>query len=149
MTEEAARFKEQLSRQLGFIERSCAAFDAGHEDEAVRVATTLRVLVHDTKKQTSLLGHLKAKTIRLLTTASTRQLDPNIVAYEGFLGLGGSGLRPKLGGGSTTEFLLVDDWWRQTVLVERRTHYPRSIAVLGAAEKDGGGARRQSPDPRV
>jgi hypothetical protein len=53
-------FTGQLQRQLGFMENSARAYDAGHRDEAIRLATSLRVLFHQTPKSTSLLRHLGA-----------------------------------------------------------------------------------------
>jgi len=44
----AGDFELQLDRQLNFLRRSCAAFDGGAFDEAVRIALTIRVLVHNT-----------------------------------------------------------------------------------------------------
>ena len=61
-------FKAQLRRQLQFLKASSAAFDAGFHDEAVRIATVVRLLVHQTKSSTSLLKHLNATTINLLST---------------------------------------------------------------------------------
>lgn len=43
---------------MGFLRRSCAAFDEGDYDEAIRIALTIRVLVHNTAQSTSLLTHL-------------------------------------------------------------------------------------------
>ncbi|WP_139809497.1 hypothetical protein [Prescottella equi] len=51
-----------LARQVGFLDRSSSAFDQGEVDEALRLATSIRVLVHDTRQSNSLLGQLKAKT---------------------------------------------------------------------------------------
>lgn len=56
-------FEQQLQRQLGFLKRSCDAFDKGDHDEAVRIATTIRVLLHDTPASTSLLTHLGIKSL--------------------------------------------------------------------------------------
>lgn len=47
-----------LAEQLGFLERSADAFDNGYEDEAKRMATAIRVLVHDTNQSISLLKQL-------------------------------------------------------------------------------------------
>ena len=63
-------FKGQLESQLKFIERSCAAYDAGHLEEAVRIAVSLRVLFHDTAKSTSLLRHLNSLTFQLTSSAA-------------------------------------------------------------------------------
>jgi hypothetical protein len=53
--------RNQLNRQIKFLENSCALFDNGDEDEAVRLATTIRVLLHDTNKSKSLLKQLGIK----------------------------------------------------------------------------------------
>jgi hypothetical protein len=43
------------------LERSAESFDSGYEDEAQRLATVIRVLVHDTRASHSLLGQLGVK----------------------------------------------------------------------------------------
>jgi hypothetical protein len=53
--------RTKLREQLGFIERSTRFFDEGHEEEALRLATTMRVLFHDTALSTSLLTHLSMR----------------------------------------------------------------------------------------
>jgi len=58
---EHASLKEQLLRQVKFLNSSAKLFDAGDHDEANRLATTLRVLLHDTENSKSLLGQLGIK----------------------------------------------------------------------------------------
>ena len=53
--------KEQLNKQLKFLKNSADLFDKGDEDEAIRLATTLRVLLHDINKSQSLLYQLDLK----------------------------------------------------------------------------------------
>ncbi len=54
-------------KQLGFLRHSCESFDQGYNDEAIRIVTVLRVLMHDTTdrkgrpRSVSLLTHLGAK----------------------------------------------------------------------------------------
>ena len=70
-------FRAQLDDQLRFIKTSCQQYDAGHVREGVRIATSLRILFHQTIKSTSLLTHLSATNIKLLSTcdvAKPRQL---------------------------------------------------------------------------
>ena len=43
------RLPKQLVRQLGFLRHSCELFDRGNQDEAIRIATCIRVLLHDAK----------------------------------------------------------------------------------------------------
>lgn len=52
---------DHLVEQLSFLDASCDAYDAGVRAEAKRLATTVRVLVHDTTMSKSLLMHLEAK----------------------------------------------------------------------------------------
>ncbi len=59
-------FKNQLRRQILFLQNSCRLYDEGHFEEAIRLAVALRVMLHDTDKSTSLLNHLAAKSIFML-----------------------------------------------------------------------------------
>jgi hypothetical protein len=65
------RFQKKLREQLGFLERSCQMYDEGHIEEAIRIAGTLRTLIHDTGKSTSLLKHMNATGIRLWSTTDS------------------------------------------------------------------------------
>ena len=51
--------QDHLTEQIGFLLRSAESYDNGFTDEAKRLAVTIRVLVHDTGKSTSLLKQLK------------------------------------------------------------------------------------------
>lgn len=53
--------KAQLNRQIGFLLKSSAIYDSGDEEEAIRIAGPLRVLLHDTEQSASLLTQLKVK----------------------------------------------------------------------------------------
>lgn len=68
----ASTLQEQLDRQIGYLKRSCEMYDQGIEDEAQRIATTLRVLVHDTNNSTSLLTLLQKKNIQFCDTGLYR-----------------------------------------------------------------------------
>jgi hypothetical protein len=60
-------FKEQLARQLRFMRNSCRLYNEGDKKEALRIGTSLRVLMRytgDRKRRplsASLFSHLKAK----------------------------------------------------------------------------------------
>ena len=76
---------DHLREQLHFLGTSAASFDRGFEGEAKRLAATVRVLVHDTKKSKSLLHLLGLKqAIRMYNTA-----DPfdsrNLAPHQGLL----------------------------------------------------------------
>lgn len=53
-----ARLTEHLRQQLRFLRNSMAAFDAGEQYEAKRIATVLRVLFHDGGRGRSLLTQM-------------------------------------------------------------------------------------------
>lgn len=137
-------FRKHLRRQLDFLGRSAAAYDAGHADEAVRIATTIRILIHNTQSSTSLLKHLNATTISLMS--SCRGAVPNAFLYMG-LGMQSAQidngvvntLYTPLFDGPVRNFVPVSKWWDMIVFVlNQTTRLTRKTIVLSAANKDGG-----------
>jgi hypothetical protein len=123
------------------LERSCASYDAGHKDEAIRIATTIRVLVHNTKASISLLKHLNATTINLLST--TPEPSAQTISFVGLgmmrVGGGKSEFFPQLGDGPPVNQLVpISKWWDQIVMVLNSQRISRRDIVLAAANKDGG-----------
>jgi len=134
-------FVEHLKKQLGFLERSCRSYDEGYIDEGVRIATVIRVLVHNTRTSTSLLKHLNATTINMLST--TVEPSPQTVSFVGMgmmrVGDGESRYFPQLGNGPINELIPVSKWWDQVVMVMgKEQRISRRRIVLAAANKDGG-----------
>lgn len=134
-------FKAHLARQLAFLQRSCDSFDAGFHDEAIRIATVIRVLVHQTKSSTSLLKHLNATTINLLSTVPPT--NPNMVMSMGMgtirLSTDGTfSYFPSLGDCPIKELIPVSQWWGQEVMVMNPVRLTRRKIVLDAANQDGG-----------
>jgi hypothetical protein len=135
-----------LRDSLGFLEASSSSFDAGFVGEAKRLATTIRVLVHDTDKSKSLLGLLKIKTdLGYLNTS--HPYDPkNLVSYHGLVGLrienGNSRYWAPMGEGApgrSGKYVFFPDWWNQVVIVDsRKAKFSRRELVLALANKDGG-----------
>lgn len=137
-------FNDGLRRHLGFLERSCKSYDEGFEDEALRIAVVLRVLMHDTKNSVSLLKHLKADDVSILSSVS--QIHPNAVCASGGL----SCLEFTVGGAAnakyfpmldekkdTFEFVNWKEWWGQVVYVLPMGMVSRRQIILGAADKEG------------
>lgn len=149
----AADFQLELAKQLKFLRNSCEHFDRGDVEEAVRIATAIRVIMHDTKNSISLLEHLQAKGIYLRTSCQVEQAE-NIYGRMNAL----SGISAKLdnpiGGEPTIEVTIVphgigvlsvdnvvkvDEWWNQLVYrIPSFGDYSRKDLVLAAANKDGG-----------
>jgi len=145
------RFKKYLKRQLHLLRNSCHFFDKGACDEAVRIATCIRVIVHDTGSSTSILKHLDAKDIRLFTThhePPKQNGDSGFYSITAFaMGVINMGHGGKYGYGANLEdfnpncsaVLPVKQWWNQVVwILDLDARLTRKGLILGAADKDGG-----------
>ena len=139
-----SQFQVHLQRQLQYINSSCEAFDAGALDEAVRIAQALRIIFHQTAESISLLKHLKATTINLLTTQEDIGAD-----QEKRVGLSDFRLyflHGKAHGeyGPTLSLqkarsIPMSSWWDQVVIaLDVKTRITRRRLVLDAANYDGG-----------
>jgi SEC-C motif len=148
----------KLGSRIGFLERSVAAFDAGHEDEGEQLALGARVLLHDTGHSHSLLGQLGVKTALGYTDTSIHH-EPETEHLGGGLhkatvtrhaGLvmwqsTESGpwtyapvLRPD-GESRINPPAAFDQWWQKPFLTDTSGRpITRRSVVLDVANKDGG-----------
>jgi len=130
----------QLKDHITFIRASCGLYDSGHGGEAKRIATSVRVLVHDTDVSHSLLEQLGYKqTLQFLTFAVPNK-PYNLGPYHGLLNieLVKRVYVPKLDQVPPRP-MYFRDWWDETVLKdEDGTFYSRRELVLALANKDGG-----------
>jgi hypothetical protein len=145
-------FQMQLDRQLGFIERSCRDFDAGHKDEAIRIAAALRILFYDTKKSCkSLLKHLKSKHIKLLSAMLNTGLGHFhrlAVQVKGTVGKDDWHGAPLLDQAPSQKFIPFQDWWDKEILFHGLgLAMTRRELVLSAANNDGGAHVDKALDP--
>jgi len=134
-------FGQQLSKQLSFLRRSCESYDAGYQDESVRIATCIRVLIHDTKSSTSLLKHLGALNISLASTARNSDRSKTVILSAlGRMQFTSTGATwaPTLDPDSIKCWLTIRDWWNQIVYISGTARLSRRDLVLSAADKDGG-----------
>ena len=141
-------FQAHLRKQLGFLERSCSAYDKGFRDEAVRAAVVLRVIFHRTSKSTSLLSHLGATHVKVLSTVdpvsySQDAIDRGDVQFQGMvqirMGSRGVELRPGLGDRGFEASIPAMNWWNQLVwVVGPGAAFRRRDIVLQVANRDGG-----------
>lgn len=134
-------FKLHLRKQLNFLERSCNAYDAGDHDEAIRIATVIRIMIHQTQKSTSLLKHLNSTTINLLTTVRDFPTDTvSAVNSMSRLTIDINGVKndPTLGNSSYRAQVPVSKWWDQIIIIDASMKLTRKKIVLTAANQDGG-----------
>ncbi len=136
--------ERHLQEQLGFLERSAEAFDAGYEAEAKRLAVTIRVLVHDTGASRSLLSQLDRKNTKFCDSAF--DVDPtSLIAHAGLAGVsvGPLGVKhaARLDGDDPSWFRPADfdTWWNKVVIRDREgRQLTRRDLVLAVANQDGG-----------
>lgn len=148
---------QHLYEQMTFLRRSAEQYDAGDFSEAKRLAATLRLLLHDTKKSKSLLTHLGLKNkLRFVDTAG--EIKPDTFerlpggrfrasiavavplapiawgSWKGFRFIA------RLGDHRTTfRPLPFNTWWNSAaVAIPPKFRLSREDLVLGVANQDGG-----------
>lgn len=141
-----ARLGEKLREQLGFLHRSAKAFDEGHEEEGLRLATVMRVLFHDTfNKRTgkpisaALMTQLAMSDSVMLSTPRTDLAD-----WRDFLSVridlkspSPTALIPRLDL-QLVEVSLPTWWGTDSVTNADGTSVSRRRLICSAANKDGG-----------
>lgn len=136
--------KDHLVRQLKFLTTSCITFDAGDREEALRIATAIRVIFYDTTNSHSILYQMGVKaSIQLISTtnptstANALAMLPTIDFGSFFpitLGKHLDYTPPSVGALTQS----VEDWWNQPALYTNQVLLTRGRVVLAAAHKDGG-----------
>lgn len=145
-------FKSHFRRQISFLETSCRLYDQGDVAEAIRLAVTLRVLLHDTKNSTSLLTHLQAKPLLLLSTAITFKKPQSLnlplvcsrIAVPDFT----FKAYPIFNTCERRDQVSFETWWRKERIIELngKTLHRREL-ILIAANQDGGAHVDETIDP--
>ena len=135
---ERQRFLQKLHEQLQFMERSCVAFGTGAEDEAFRLAVSLRIVFHDKGRSTSLVTHLGLRDTQMFTSSRGHGDFKDYLSYR--LNLSSDTpvkALPMLG--DVFRAISMNQWWQhEPVFVHQGVDYSRRKIVLSAAEKDGG-----------
>jgi len=144
------QIKKQLKKQIKFLKTSCNAFDQGDWNEAIRIATSIRVLLYDTPSSTSILKHLNAKNINLFSTSAvnTENLShPDIQFCCGFA-MGVIQVGPQSSYGPDLSdynpilsvLLPFEKWWEQQIVwpISPEHQLTRKFIILTATNKDGG-----------
>ena len=135
-----------LREQLEFLAASAGSFDAGFDGEAKRLATVIRVLLHDTGSSASLLGQLGVKEgLAYVDTAepiNPRNLapTPGLVIMRMTSGEGGRYAAPldnrPFPRQSPKDFA---PWWTAPVTKDGRGNvFSRRDYILTVSNKEGG-----------
>lgn len=139
-----------LEEQIGFLQQSADAYDKGFKGEAKRIATTIRVLLHDTRQSTSLLTSLGKKDIKFYSTASSID-NGTAMSTHRLVGLNRPVNRSKSKG---TYYAPLDDrppyidvnkkivfrqWWNEIVIIDTmRNEFSRKDLVFSMSNNRGG-----------
>jgi hypothetical protein len=154
-----AELEEHLRRQVHFLRSSAAAVDVGNLDEAVRLASVVRVLCHDGTGSPALLQqlHLRKRLGFVDTALNLPQLPRGSFVFD----FGLATMRTDFDRRTVQPCAHLDDlpperinpparfghWWRTPFLSNRAAQlirnrpgftYSRSNVVLGLAQHDGG-----------
>ncbi len=133
--------RKHFSTQIFFLKNSISSYDSGFEDEGQRIATTIRILLHDTDKSTSLFKHLDMKTHMFFLSTAFTYIPINMLSYEGLLATSRNGiyLPHCLSDNKIQGLCLVfEDWWNEIILDDKINVFSRKDIVLYVANKDGG-----------
>lgn len=134
--------RAHLDRQVAFLKRSAAAFDEGLRDEAIRMAVSIRVIVHDTNNSKSVLRQLNLKQGKFLSTSITTE-PTNMMQSLGFVNMAmnrhGSFYVAPLDSAPYESFMSFDDWWSEPVFVDvKARQISRKKLILSVSNQDGG-----------
>jgi hypothetical protein len=139
--------KGHFQEQMGFLSASAAIYDGGISAEALRLATTTRVLVHDTPKSNSLLNQMEVKlSLEFLNTGMTITSEPGsefVGAVLAPIVMGASGqsgpiYAAMLDKAGVQERQSFYTWWMAPVIGTHQGTFTRKDVVMALANVEGG-----------
>jgi hypothetical protein len=140
----ASELNEHYDDHLRFLMSSAESFDHGFEGEAKRLATSLRVLLHDKGTNSrSLLGQLGILDRNFLST-SIPHSPSNWVPHFGLLSIEMTNQNVRYvavldDDESVTRWLPFSEWWNEPIFVDiNKIEISRKGLVLSVADQDGG-----------
>lgn len=142
--------QKHLRNGIQALKISCESYDKGFTGEAVRLAQTLRVLLHHSKQSKSLLFQLGKE--KMYFYDSSIPLNPNNLApHIGIVmmhaefnnGVGKGTYEAPLDNGppihSSTKKMQFLSWWNQCVIIDsKKNKFRRRDLILYVANQDGG-----------
>lgn len=140
-----AQSRDDLNRHLveqgDFLKTSADSFDAGHEAEAKRLASILRLLLHDTGRSQALLGQLGVLYSMPFVDSIGAAPEKAVAWIPVQMSLGPRGMvyHAKLGT-PTLRSIPFAEWWAATIYISAvpKLELTRKDLVLSMADMDGG-----------
>jgi hypothetical protein len=134
----------KLTQQKKFLQASLNSFNQGNEDEAIRLAIAIRVLLYDTQNCSSLLRQLKQKNSMFFCSSVSKYIPTNQVSYLGLCGFRISNQKGDYYSTFADEdslryvFTNFNYWWNELIFDDKNFQFSRKDVVLFVANKDGG-----------
>ncbi|MFC1687087.1 hypothetical protein ACFL0L_00725 [Patescibacteria group bacterium] len=138
--------KKELVDQLELLKKLVELYDKGTIVAAKSIATTIRVLVHDTTNSRSLAGQLDMKKLPFFDTIAFLRVPsgPNIIRAGSFAGLlyrsnkGPTPMLDRIPRGEA-KYVPFSHFWNRVVFTDNYSvNFTRSDVILDLANKDGG-----------
>jgi len=137
--------EKEFNLQLELLEQLCKNYDEGYEVVGKSIASSIRVLLHETSASSSLIGQVGRINQPILDTASLREEMGGIWAgsYSGLTGVAVGGPRttylPMYDSNQTPRFLNYDEYWNENIIKDQQNNdFSRKDVVLSIANTDGG-----------
>lgn len=132
----------QLQEQISFLKSSIKLFDEGNTAEAKRLATTIRVLFHESKTSTPLLKQLNMLGGKFLST-NIPFSPTNLLSHGGLVAIQASHIDVKpvalLDDAPVKQNLSFADWWSEIVFKDQKgNEFSRKDLITFLADQDGG-----------
>src|SRR5690625_2005580 len=130
------------NEQLEFIQTSIELFDKGKEIEARRIATSLRIMFHNTPRSHSLFKQLKFIHNYFLWSSGGLYTPSNLISSWILLELsnvqGNMVYKPILTDVGRTFYLTFEDWWNEVIFDDNTDVFTRKDIITFVANQDGG-----------
>lgn len=138
--------EQQFQDQLDLLENLAQIYDQGKIIAAKSMATTIRVLLHDTQKSASLLGQLNRKGISFFDTAEEVSDPPGTMRAGSFSALLGIAFGESTTKGYVPHFdsmparmVDFDEYWNEVIFIDqKKAEFTRKDIILFVANQDGG-----------
>lgn len=128
--------------QLNFIQSSAKIFDEGNENEARRIATSLRIMFHETSRSHSLFKQLNLNHNFFLWSSGDLYTPSNLLSSWVLLQLNrnkeGLFYSPLGTSSKRTFFLNYEDWWNEVIFDDKKNVFTRKDIVTFVSNQDGG-----------
>jgi hypothetical protein len=148
VTQTSDDLQDHLYEQRDFLVTSCPPFDRGHRGESKRLATSMRISVHDTRDSVSLLQLMRRKADLLFVDSPPADVRtvPDNGSISTFCGLSipsAGGLQEPRSvatkGAVRGPGIAFSEWWTLPIgHVYEHGKFTRKDAVMWLSNKDGG-----------